>query len=75
MISNNIATTSTILDIKYGCGFQFIRYKRQFCTELVSWKHEACPLSGIKKVRLWEIVSVYLDSDFNPCYSYKEVVL
>ncbi len=23
--------------------------KRQFCTELVSWEHKACPLSGIKK--------------------------
>ncbi len=30
---------------------------------------EACPLSGIKKaVRLWEVVSVYLDSDFDPCH-------
>ncbi len=27
-----------------------------------STKHdEACPLSGIKKVRLWEVVYVYLD--------------
>ncbi len=65
IISNKIQTTSTI---KCGCGFLFVRYKRQFCIELVSWEHEACPLSGIKKVRLWEVVSVYLNSDFNPCH-------
>ncbi len=28
----------------------------------------ACPLSGIKKVRSWEVVSLYLDSDFNVGY-------
>ncbi len=48
--------------------------------QLAVWEHEACPLSGIKKVHLWEIVSVYLDSDFNPCHNsysvlYREVVL
>ncbi len=36
------------------------------------WEYEACPLSGIKKVRSWEVVSVYLDSDFNPCHSFIE---
>ena len=30
-------------------GFLFVRYKRHFCTELVSWEHVACPLSGIKR--------------------------
>ncbi len=32
-----------------------------FAQELVSWEHEACPLFGIKKVRLWEVTSVVLD--------------
>ncbi len=62
-------TISTILDIKYRCSFLFVRYKRQFCTELVSWEHKACPLSGIKKVRSWEVAFVYLHSNFNPCHS------
>jgi len=31
------------------CGFLFVRCKRHCCTELVSWEHAACPLSGIKK--------------------------
>ena len=35
--------------IKDGCGFLFVRYKRHFCTELISWEHVACPLSGIKR--------------------------
>ena len=30
-------------------GFLFVHYKRHYCTELVSWEHAACPLSGIKK--------------------------
>ena len=34
--------------MKDGCGFLFVRYKRHFCTELISWEHVACPLSGIK---------------------------
>ena len=32
-----------------GCGFQFIRYKRQFLTDFCSREHAVCPLSGIKK--------------------------
>ena len=35
--------------MKDRCGFLFVRYKRHCCTELVSWEHAACPLSGIKK--------------------------
>ena len=35
--------------MKDGCGFLFVRYKRPFCTELISWEHVACPLSGIKR--------------------------
>jgi len=35
--------------MKDRCGFLFVRYKRRCCTELVSWEHAACPLSGIKK--------------------------
>ena len=35
--------------MKDGCGFLFVRYKRHFCTELISWEHMACPLSGIKR--------------------------
>ena len=35
--------------MKDGCGFLFVRYKRHFCTELISWEHVACPLSGIKR--------------------------
>jgi len=35
--------------MKDRCGFLFVRYKRHSCTELVSWEHAACPLSGIKK--------------------------
>ena len=34
--------------MKDRCGFLFVRYKRHFCTELISWEHVACPLSGIK---------------------------
>ena len=32
-----------------GCGFQFVRYKRQFSTDFCSREHAVCPLSGIKK--------------------------
>ena len=35
--------------MKDGCGFLFVRYKRHFCKELISWEHVACPLSGIKR--------------------------
>ena len=35
--------------MKDRCGFLFVCYKRHCCTELVSWEHTACPLSGIKK--------------------------
>ncbi len=35
--------------MKDGCGFLFVRYKRHFCTELISWEHVACPLFGIKR--------------------------
>ena len=33
----------------YGCGFLFVRYRRQFCIEKSRWEFEFCPLSGIKK--------------------------
>ena len=35
--------------MKDWCGFLFVRYKRHFCTELISWEYVACPLSGIKR--------------------------
>ena len=35
--------------------FPVFRNKGQFCTELVSWEDEACPLSRNKKERSWEI--------------------
>jgi len=35
--------------MKDRCGFPFVRYKKRYFTELVSWEHAACPLSGIKK--------------------------
>ena len=38
--------------MKDGCGFLFVRYKRHFCTELISWEYVACPLSGIKRRQL-----------------------
>ena len=41
--------TSELNVFVHRCGFLFVRYKRHCCTELVSWEHAACPLSGIKK--------------------------
>jgi len=35
--------------MKDRCGFLFVCYKGHCCTELVSWEHAACLLSGIKK--------------------------
>ena len=35
--------------MKGRCGFLFVRYKRHCCTELVSWEHAACPLSGMQQ--------------------------
>ena len=47
--------------MKGGYGFLFVRSKRHFCTELISWEHVACPLSGIKRRPLvggWPLVSI-----------------
>ncbi len=41
------------INMKCGCGFLFVRYKRQFCTELVR-------SIAIPKVRSWEVAFVYL---------------
>ena len=43
---NSLPLTLPILNF---CDFLFVHYKRHCCTELVSWEHTACPLSGIKK--------------------------
>ncbi len=60
MISNNITNDLYHIGHKMWVWFPVVRYKRQFCTSWSVWEHEACPLSRIKKVRLWEVVSVYL---------------
>ena len=41
--------STVYIRMKDGCGFLFVRHKRHFCTELISWEHVACPLSGIKR--------------------------
>ena len=63
---------------KDRCGFLFVRYKRHCCTELVSWEHAACPLSGIKKRLLvggWlNICSVIISIGATASVRYWEVV-
>jgi len=51
---NSLPWTLSTLNscMKDRCGFLFVRYKRHCCTELVSWEHAACLLSGIKKCTL-----------------------
>ncbi len=70
---STLQTTSTIhvLDIHVTCGCCFLLFviRGSFVYEFSQLEYEACPLSGIKKVRLWDVVSVYLDIDFNPCHS------
>ncbi len=69
MVAITLQTTSTILGIKCGCGFLFVRYKRQICSQLVSLGARSLSSVQNQEGRLWEVVSVYLDSDFNPCHS------
>ncbi len=73
MISNNITLPYWALNVGVVSCLSVIR--GSFAQSWSVWEHEACPLSGIKNVRSWEVVSVYLDSDFNPCLLYREVVL
>jgi len=64
--------------MKDRCGFLFVRYKRHCCTELVSWEHAACPLSGIKKRPLvggWlNTSSVVISIGATASVRYREVV-
>ena len=55
-------SSNTVLDIQCGCGFLFVRYKRQFCIKVGQLGARSFPLFGIKD-RLWEVDSI----DFNPC--------
>jgi len=60
-------------------GFLFVRYKKHCCTEMVSWEHAACPLSGIKKCPLvggWlSISSVVISIGATASVHYREVRL
>ena len=64
--------------MKYRCGFLFVRHKRHCCTELVSWEHAACPLSGIKKRPLvggWlNTSSIVISIGATASVHYREVV-
>jgi len=64
--------------MKDKCGFLFVHYKRRCCTELVSWEHAACPLSGIKKcplVGVWlNTSSVVISIGATARVRYREVV-
>jgi len=64
--------------MKDRCGFLFVRYKRQYCTELVSWEHAACPLSIINKRPLvggWlNTSSVVISFGATASVHYREVV-
>ena len=64
--------------MKDRCGFLFVHYKRCYCTELVSWEHAACPLSGIKKRPLvggWlNTSSVAISIGATTSVRYREVV-
>jgi len=64
--------------MKDRCGFLFVFYKRHCCTELVSWEHAACPLSGNKKRPLvggWSnISSVVISIGATASVRYREVV-
>ena len=64
--------------MKDRCGFLFVRYKRHCGTELVSWEHAACPLSGIKKRPLvggWlNTSSIVISIGATASVRYREVV-
>ena len=64
--------------MKDRCGFLFVRHKRHCCTELVSWEHAACPLSGIKKRPLvggWlNTSSIVISIGATASVRYREVV-
>ena len=64
--------------MKDRCGFLFVCYKRHCCTELVSWEHAACPLSGNKKRPLvggWlNISSVVISIGATASVRYREAV-
>ena len=64
--------------MKDRCGFLFVHYKRHYCTELVSWEHAACPLSGIKKRPLvggWlNISSIVISIGATASVRYREAV-
>jgi len=64
--------------MKDRCGFLFVHYKRHCCTELVSWEHAACPLSGIKKCPLvggWlDTSSVVISIGAIASVRYREIV-
>jgi len=64
--------------MKDRCGFLFVRYERRYSTELVSWEHAACPLSGIKKrPLLWgwlNTSSVVISIGATASVHYREVV-
>ena len=61
-----------------GCGFQFVRYKRQLSTDFCSRKHAVCPLSGIKKRLLvggfLYISTIVISIGATACVLYREVV-
>ncbi len=62
MISNNITNDLYHIGLKMWVWFPVCAVIRgSFAHTWSVWEHEACPLSGIKKVRSWEVVSVYLD--------------
>ena len=46
---SRFGSTCTIYARRMGVVSCLSVYKRHFCTELISWEHVACPLSGIKR--------------------------
>jgi len=77
---NSLPRTHPILNscVKDRCGFLFVRCKRHCCTELVSWEHTVCPLSGIKKCPLvggWlNTSSIVMSIGATASVHYREVV-
>ena len=77
--SGLVRTLSTLNScMKDRCGFLFVHYKRHCYTELVSWEHAACLLSGNKKCPLvggWlNISSVMISIGATASIHYREVV-